>query len=68
VPVERLIRVVLCDDHIVVLDGLTSVLEAVEGIEVAGVATDGEADHGCGRSATSCRRGFSTRRFRHAHG
>src|SRR3954451_5312639 len=37
------IRVVLCDDHVVVLEGLKSVLEAVEGIDVVGVATDGEA-------------------------
>jgi DNA-binding NarL/FixJ family response regulator len=42
-PAEWPIRVVLCDDHVVVLEGLKSVLEAAEGIEVVGLATDGEA-------------------------
>jgi DNA-binding NarL/FixJ family response regulator len=42
-PAEWPVRVVLCDDHVVVLEGLKSVLEAAEGIEVVGLATDGEA-------------------------
>jgi hypothetical protein len=29
-PVERPIRVVLCDDHVVVLEGFRRIIEAVE--------------------------------------
>jgi len=37
------IRVLIADDHGVVRDGLSRLLQAAEGIEVAGVAADGEA-------------------------
>jgi DNA-binding NarL/FixJ family response regulator len=37
------VRVVLADDHPVVRDGLAALLDAVEGIEVVGVAGDGAA-------------------------
>jgi DNA-binding NarL/FixJ family response regulator len=37
------IRVLIADDHGVVREGLSRLLQAVEGIEVAGVAADGEA-------------------------
>jgi DNA-binding NarL/FixJ family response regulator len=37
------IRVLIADDHGVVRDGLSRLLEAAEGIEVAGVTADGEA-------------------------
>ena len=36
------IRVLLCDDHAVVREGLARLLENTEGIEVAGTAADGE--------------------------
>jgi DNA-binding NarL/FixJ family response regulator len=36
------IRVLLCDDHAVVREGLARLLETTEGIEVAGTAADGE--------------------------
>jgi DNA-binding NarL/FixJ family response regulator len=36
------IRVVLCDDHVVVREGLARLLENAEGIEVVGVASDGQ--------------------------
>ena len=38
-----MIRVLIADDHGVVRDGLSRLLQAAEGIEVAGVAADGEA-------------------------
>jgi DNA-binding NarL/FixJ family response regulator len=37
------IRVVLCDDHVMVLEGLKRVIEGVEQIEVVATASDGEA-------------------------
>jgi DNA-binding NarL/FixJ family response regulator len=36
------IRVLLCDDHVVVREGLARLLENAEGIEVVAVASDGE--------------------------
>ncbi|MDX6378407.1 MAG: hypothetical protein QOE98_2710 [Gaiellaceae bacterium] len=36
------IRVLLCDDHVVVREGLARLLDNAEGIEVVGVASDGE--------------------------
>jgi DNA-binding NarL/FixJ family response regulator len=36
------IRVLIADDHGVIRDGLSRLLEAAEGIEVAGLAADGE--------------------------
>jgi DNA-binding NarL/FixJ family response regulator len=36
------IRVLIADDHGVIRDGLSRLLEAAEGIEVAGVAADGQ--------------------------
>jgi DNA-binding NarL/FixJ family response regulator len=38
-----MIRVLIADDHGVVREGLSRLLQAAEGIEVAGVAADGEA-------------------------
>ena len=38
----ELIRVIITDDHVIVRDGLQLILETVEGIEVVGVAADGE--------------------------
>jgi DNA-binding NarL/FixJ family response regulator len=38
-----MIRVLVADDHGVVREGLSRLLQAAEGIEVAGVAADGEA-------------------------
>src|SRR5690349_1234826 len=35
------IRVLLCDDHAVVREGLARLLESTEGIEVVGTAADG---------------------------
>ena len=35
------IRVLLCDDHSVVREGLARLLESTDGIEVAGMAADG---------------------------
>src|SRR3954471_2653975 len=37
------IRVVLCDDHVMVLEGLKRVIEGVEQIDVVATASDGEA-------------------------
>jgi DNA-binding NarL/FixJ family response regulator len=37
------IRVVLCDDHVMVLEGLKRVIEGVDEIEVVATAADGEA-------------------------
>ena len=36
------IRVVLCDDHVMVREGLRRVIDGVEGIEVVASASDGE--------------------------
>jgi DNA-binding NarL/FixJ family response regulator len=36
------IRVLLCDDHVVVREGLARLLDNAEGIEVVGVASDGQ--------------------------
>src|SRR4051812_12643331 len=36
------IRVLLCDDHAVVREGLARLLESTDGIDVAGTAADGE--------------------------
>jgi DNA-binding NarL/FixJ family response regulator len=36
------IRVLLCDDHVVVREGLARLLENADGIEVVGVASDGQ--------------------------
>ncbi|MBC8504937.1 MAG: response regulator transcription factor [Anaerolineales bacterium] len=36
------IRVIVTDDHVIVRDGLQLILETAEGIEVVGVAADGE--------------------------
>ena len=38
-----MIRVLIADDHGVIRDGLSRLLDAADGIEVAGVAADGEA-------------------------
>ena len=38
----HIVRVLLVDDHTMVRDGLRSVLEGYDDIEVAGVASDGE--------------------------
>jgi DNA-binding NarL/FixJ family response regulator len=37
------VRVVLADDHPIIREGLTALLESVEGIEVVGTAADGRA-------------------------
>ncbi|ADP79438.1 response regulator [Pseudofrankia inefficax] len=37
------IRVVIADDHRIVLDGLAALLDSIDGIEVVGEATSGEA-------------------------
>jgi DNA-binding NarL/FixJ family response regulator len=39
---DRSIRVLLCDDHAVVREGLARLLESTDGIDVAGTAADGE--------------------------
>jgi len=36
------IRVLLCDDHAVVREGLARLLESTDGIDVVGMAADGE--------------------------
>jgi DNA-binding NarL/FixJ family response regulator len=41
VPLDRPIRVLLCDDHAVVREGLARLLEGTDDIEVAGMAADG---------------------------
>jgi two-component system response regulator DevR len=43
VPEERPIRVVVCDDHELVRQGLRSVLDGVEGLRVVGEAADADA-------------------------
>ena len=41
-PPTAPIRVLLCDDHVVVREGLARLLENAEGIEVVAVASDGQ--------------------------
>ncbi|MFN0284102.1 MAG: response regulator [Kineosporiaceae bacterium] len=40
-PSSTVVRVLLCDDHVVVREGLSRLLEGYDGVEVVGTAADG---------------------------
>ena len=50
------IRVMLADDQRVVREGLTLILDLLEGVEVVDTASDGERGGGAGRAARPRRR------------